>query len=1196
MLLKSLQVQGFKTFADKLVVNFDQGVTGIVGPNGCGKSNIIDAIRWVLGEQRTRILRVENMTDVIFNGTKNRKMVSLAEATITFENNRGLLPMEYTTVAITRKLYRSGESEYYLNGVPCRLKDIHHLFLDTGIGTDSYSIIELNMVKDILEDKENARKTMFEEAAGIAKYKVRRKETLKKISDTELDLTRVEDILAEIEQNMKQLERQAAKTKQYYEQKERYKELSIRLGLHKFVQLEHKLAEILKKQDTEEDKITVIETEIAQLEAAIEQQKLYLLEKEQDLTATRKKLADLRNAIIQKESERKLDQQRLNQLHIDQRRYLLQNDEYKHQLDRTTQQLKIAQEELVSLNIHFDTLTEKLSAQQEETVKIKLHADALKNKVNEAQKSQENARNEVQNVEKRIEIAQVELKTLTNEIDRLETATSEKEDEISSFTEKLIELEQEVEQCKQTIQSLYQKEDELNAQKTHLQQEIYQKQQYAYQKQRELDNKVSEYHLLKSMVDNLEGFPESVKFLKKNASHLDKCPLLSEVIQVEEPYKIALENVLAQYLNYYIVPNKSTIWQSIHLLQEKEQGKAGFFSLKDLPRHTSFPIENVEHAIPAFSVVQGTEPIYQDLLYYLLKEVYIIPDDALYHEAIQQSKHVFVTISGKIIQRTFHVRGGAVSVLEGKRIGREQEAKKRAEEINLLQSEVTAIQEEIRTLQDTLKQIQQIQYAQEIRTANQEYQHKLNEINRVKARYEEFLNIIAQHQDRKTAIEKQKHAILQEIQELEVLLPELKIAVELSTDAYIQAQSEYEEAQKSHNNALQEYNTVHIEHLQQKHQVENKERDIQNLNTQIQNLIQSIEKNEQQIHDIQTQIELLQNTSLEGEEDLKSLYLERDTLENTLNEQERVFFNEKNGILEQEKQIKEKRNQKDIASKIKSEFQQRIAEIQTQINSVKERTKIEFDIDILQEYENMKLAANNILHLPPERYRSVDNEEMKAKLELEIQQLKEKLSRTSDINHAAMEAYEEIKKRYDFIVQQRDDLIQAKEDLLKTIDEIDQAAKTQFLECFERIRDNFITVFRSLFAEGDDCDLILDDPLFPLESKINIIAKPKGKKPQSVNQLSGGEKTLTATALLFAIYLLKPAPFCIFDEVDAPLDDTNVDKFNQLIKKFSHNSQFIIVTHNKRTMSYIPIIYGVTMAELGVSKVVPVDLKEIEEV
>lgn len=1191
-----MQVQGFKTFADKLTINFDHGITGIVGPNGCGKSNVIDAIRWVLGEQRTRALRVESMTDVIFNGTKNRKMVSLAEATITFENNRGLLPMEYTTVAITRKLYRSGESEYYLNGVPCRLKDIHHLFLDTGIGTDSYSIIELNMVKDILEDKENARKTMFEEAAGVAKYKVRRKETLKKIADTEQDLTRVEDILAEIEQNMKQLERQAAKTKQYYEQKERYKELSIRLALHKFIQLDGRLAEILKKQDTEDDKITLIETEIAQLEAQLEQQKLHLLDKEQSLAVIRKHLAELRNTIIHKESERKLDQQRLNQLHIDQRRYLLQNDEYKHQLNTAQEQLVTAQEELISLNLQFDELTEKLSQQQQHTIEVKLQTDALKNKVNDTQKAQETARNEIQGIEKRIEIAEVELKTIDAEIQRLEMSTSEKEDEISSFTEKLIELEQELDICKNTIQELYQKEDELNAQKAKLQQDIYQKQQSAYQKQRELDAKTSEYHLLKSMVDNLEGFPESVKFLKKNATHLAPSPLLSEVIRVEEPYKAALENVLAQYLNYYIVPNKSVIWQSINLLQEREQGKAGFFSLKDLPKNAEYKIEPIENAVSAFSVVQTTKPIYQDLLYYLLKDVYIIADEMLYDEVIQQSKQVFVTISGKIIQRTFHVRGGAVSVLEGKRIGREQEVKNLATEIQGLQAEVDFVQQEIQTLQDKLKQLQQINYGQEIRNANQEYQHKLNEMNRFKTRHEEFLNIITQNQDRKTAVQNQKKSIQEEIQELQNTLPELKIAMDIAIDAYQEAQQEYEEVQKKHNDALQAYNTLHIQHLQLKHLIESKEKDIQNLTLQIQNLTQNIQKNEEFVQEIQIQIELMQNTSMEGEEDLKTLYIERDTIENDLNEQERIFFTEKNAILEQEKVIREKRNQKDIAAKIKSEFQQRIVEIQTNINNVKERMKIEFDIEIMQEYESMKAAANNIMQLPPERYRSIDDDAMKAKLELELQQLKERLARTSDINHAAMEAYEEVKKRYDFISQQRDDLIQAKQDLIKTIEEIDEAAKTQFLECFNRIRDNFIQVFRSLFAEGDDCDLVLEDPLFPLESRINVIAKPKGKKPQSVNQLSGGEKTLTATALLFAIYLLKPAPFCIFDEVDAPLDDTNVDKFNQLIKKFSHNSQFIIVTHNKRTMSYIPVIYGVTMAELGVSKVVPVDLREIEEV
>ena len=840
MKLSKIEIKGFKSFGDKTVINFNDGVTGVVGPNGCGKSNVVDAIRWVLGEQKTTLLRSDKMENIIFNGSKSRKKLNLAEVSITFDNTKNLIPSEYSNVSIARKYFRSGESEYFLNDVKCRLKDITNLFLDTGITSNNYAIIELSMVDNILNDKDNSRMKLFEEASGISKFKKRKKETLNKISYTDKDLERVDDLIYEIEKNLRSLKRQSDQTKKFYELKDKYKKLSINIAIKATVEKSEKLSKIkndLKKIEVNDVKLS---SGIAKKNANLESLKSSLISFEQELIKK------------QKVVNNKLDRIR------------------KHEENK-----KIKKEKLKFLEIKSEELNKKMKLDEESNSRSLFSIESIKKEIFQEE-------NSLQKLSKKL----------------------------SKTKEQFLKFEKQIDNKQIKISSL----DEINQN-------------------------------FRSINFNLKSIQE-----KKNQ--------IISLIQIEEMNR---EEIILKLNSFEKQINE--ILSNVNLLEK------------------SFSDENKE----------------------LIK---------LNKQFTKKSKD----LSNEEIL------------------------------FNKIKNKINSLNNELDYKSST-------------------YEYNLNQI---KINKKELLKCNDEIKDSK------------------------------------------------------------------------------NITSDKDNL-------------------------------LVDLYKQKDKLEIELNNYENDYHKTREEIDKIDKEIKLNRDKKDQNLLLINEYKNEIHELELDLNSVNERIKVEFDLNIL----DLKLDERVFENKSTETIENI------------IKKTKEKIDKIGQINPLALETYNEMKERNEFISKERNDLLEAKESLLKTINEIDKNATETFLISFEKIKKYFKDVFRSLFIEDDDCDLILSDKNNPLESSIDILAKPKGKKPISINQLSGGEKTLTATSLLFAIYLLKPAPFCIFDEVDAPLDDNNIDKFNRIIKKFSKDSQFIIVTHNKRTMMNTDVIYGITMPEQGVSKVVPVDLRNL---
>lgn len=1181
MELTKLEIKGFKSFGDKVTINFDKGITGIVGPNGCGKSNVVDSIRWVLGEQKTKALRSDKMENVIFNGTKNRKPSQMAEVSLTFNNTRNLLPTEYSQVTITRRYYRSGESEYLLNGVTCRLKDISNLFLDTGIASNSYAIIELKMVDDLLNDKDNSRRQLFEEAAGISKFKVRKKETMRKLGDTDADLERVEDLLFEIEKNLKSLEKQAKQTERYFKLKEEYKLLSIAYAKKSIVQQRETFLTINKQIEGESDRKVSIQKQIAEKEAAVEKLKADLISKEKLLASRQKSLNEHVGKIRQYESDKKIKNERLrflNDKSENLREQLFQDKKSNERAAFSLQSLeqeKISAEKLLSETLSILDESKKL---YEEQKSLTQELQAQSNTNNAAYKQ---GQEEVYQLKKSVEIKQIQLSTLKQEMEKTTSDTSSQTANLQEFEQKVAELKTELEKKTQTYNHLKAKEEALNQRIGLLEKTIEVVREEMTQTSRKLDARQNEFNLTKSLVENLEGFPEAIKFLKKNSSWGKNAPLLSDIITCDDKYRVTIENYLEPYMNYYVVETEAQAYQAVNLLSDAAKGKAHFFVLDSFDRFSGDTMQFYENAVPATEIVEYDSK-YKKLVAYILDKVYIVTGD--HYNIPSDENSIFITLSGKVTKRRHSISGGSVGLFEGKRIGRAKNLEKLEKEIKDLQkkqNEVkSSLDEKVAELQklkeNTQKEALEI-LQQEISLVNQEYVT-------IRTKHEQFAEMLSNNASK-------RENLIQKIEELSEQLmadePACKVKEEdlLLLEEKIQALTEELQMQQE---VLSQRSTAFNQQNIQYHQQENKRNSIiQEISFKKQALESSqerIEKNQAELVQTESEIRLLLEKNEVNEDELVEMYREKERIENGLNEAEKDFYQCRGDIDTAEKEGRELQRQKEQADNFLMELQNTLNEAKIKMSSVKERLNVEFNIELDQ-----------LMEESPDQVASEEDNLSENELKERVNQVKDKLEKMGPINPMAMEAYEEIKERFDFITAQKEDLLKAKASLLDTISEIDEVARVTFIEAFDKIKANFMKVFRSLFTEEDDCDLRLTYPDDPLESSIDIIAKPKGKRPLTINQLSGGEKTLTATSLLFAIYLLKPAPFCIFDEVDAPLDDANIDKFNNIIRTFSDQSQFIIVTHNKRTMASTDIIYGITMIEQGVSRVVPVDLRELSE-
>lgn len=1147
-------------------------MTGVVGPNGCGKSNVVDAIRWVLGEQKTSVLRSEKMENVIFNGTRNRKPSALAEVFLTFENDKNLLPSEYNTVTISRHYYRSGESEYRLNNVNCRLKDITNLFLDTGISSDSYAIIELGMVNEILNDKDNSRRKLFEQAAGISKYKSRKKETLNKLEATQADLNRVEDLLFEIDNNLKSLESQARKTERYHKLKEEYKELSIQLALHHLKDYKVIFDNIQTQQTEQQDKKIVLETELLQYEAKLQADKNDFLEKEKNLLQAQRQLNELVSYLKQKENDKNLVTENIRHLNEKVENWKRQNDQASIAIQSLEQSIASFTERKTTEETTLIQLQTDLEQAKSKLELIRLqHTDARRTLESENQQMR-SIENEIVDLEKKITVLKVQKDNLIRETDVNERDLQQRNEERSRLAEQLVDLEQKENSERDAIHHLTQLADSSQQQITNLETKINDVREELNARHRSLDARQNEFNLTKSFIENMEGFPDSIKFLKNNSDWNKQAPLLSDVISAQSEYRVAIESFLEPYLNYYVVNDMQEAMQAVNLLSNAAKGRANFFVLNDFENETA-ETAPAESAIRALDVVE-CEDRYRNLVNYLLRNVFIVDEQ----QQLPNLKATFIARSGKYIRNRYSVSGGQVGAAGGKRLGRVKNLENLSKEINQLKAESDQLRQRLQEFQQELASLKSNNHDKQLDALRDTYNLTRNQITGIKTKLENIDRFYVDFDVKKNSITERGTAIDADLLIMNDVISQ-KQQIRENQQAKIQeANQQFNHIDTQLSEASQLFNQNNILFLQQQNKINAFTQEINFKRLQLDETNHNIDRNKTELESASRQLLVLESRKNETEAELILLYEDKTRQDNLVADVDRIFYESRGAINVLEEQIRNIAKQKEHCDLLLNEMRDKVNDLKLQLASLKERLDLEF-----------KISIDDLMEQEPGA--EINKEDLNEK----VGRMKNRLENFGEINPFAVEAFNEMKQRADFIVTQKNDLVTAKESLMNTIDEIESKAREQFMEAFNQVKENFVNVFRNLFTAEDTCDLILSNPDSPLESSIDIIAKPKGKRPQTINQLSGGEKTLTAISLLFALYLLKPAPFCVLDEVDAPLDDANVGKFTDIIRQFSDKSQFILVTHNKQTMASVDVIYGVTMQEEGVSKVVPVDFRQLQE-
>ena len=1178
MQLSKLEIKGFKSFGDKVVVNFDEGITGIVGPNGCGKSNVVDAIRWVLGEQKTRALRSDKMENVIFNGTKNRKPMQMAEVSLTFNNTKNILPTEYSHVTITRRYYRSGESEYLLNGVTCRLKDITDLFLDTGIGSDSYAIIELKMVDDILNDKDNSRRNLFEEAAGISKFKIRKKQSLKKLEETDKDLERVDDLLFEINKNLKSLEKQAKQTEKYFQIKEEYKFASIDLAKVSLRDQKGGHITLQKEIETTTDARLALNAQIAEQESNSEKQKAEIINSEKVLATRQKTLNEHVNKLRNFESDKKIKNERLKFLNDRYGSLQEQIEQDKSSNERAELSIQNLEKEKDEAQVVFVENKEKLDGFKTEFETQKQKCATIQEQANVLNNEYKRKQEEAYQLNKSLDILNIQISTLKQEMEKTSTDKSTHSASIQEFDKKIKEITVVIDEKTAEMEAVKVQEEELQEKIIQLEKDIETIKEKKTQTNRTIDQKQNEFNLTKSMVDNLEGFPEAIKFLKKNASWGKEFPLLSDLLTCDEKYRLSIENYLEPFMNYYVVETEAQAVQAVNILNNSSKGKANFFVISKFVNFSSSPLKQHPDTLPAISIVEF-DPMYKGLIQYMLDEVYILTNNQ--DDMPADPNAVFISQNGKITKRKYSIHGGSVGLFEGKRIGRARNLEKLETEIKDLTLELDGIKGSLDIKINEVTRLKENTFKAKIESIRREVDMENRELVAFKTKLEQYEAMLSSNSMRKEEIFEKIQNLEQELDEGKPKAEETKVDLKDIEERLGDLNEELVDENNILSSKSAAYNQENIVFHQQQSKINSLEQEVNYKQSSFQNSKERIDKNYAESKSIEDEISTLSEKNDVHEDELLELYKEKETIELGVTESEKEYYGVRASIDEFEKAIRDVRRKREEADALLIDLQTRLNDSKLGMSSIKERLSVEFNINI-----------DDVLAEETEEGKELPTE---TELRERVEKIKNSLEKIGPINPMAMEAYTEIQERHIFISTQKDDLAKAKESLLLTIGEIDEVAKTTFMDCFGQIKENFSKVFRSLFTEEDSCSLDLSDPNNPLESGIEIIARPKGKRPLTINQLSGGEKTLTAISLLFAIYLIKPAPFCIFDEVDAPLDDANIDKFNNIIRKFANESQFIIVTHNKRTMSSTDVIYGITMIEQGVSRLVPVDLRSLQE-
>ncbi|MBI3189526.1 MAG: chromosome segregation protein SMC [Ignavibacteriales bacterium] len=1176
MYLSSLEVIGFKSFAQRIDVKFDTGVTAIVGPNGCGKTNIVDAIRWVLGEQKYSTLRSDKMEDVIFNGTRNRRALGMAEVSLIIENSKGILPTEYSQVTVSRRVYRSGESEYLLNKVQCRLKDILDLFMDTGMGPDAYSVIELKMVETILSETADERRRLFEEAAGVTKYKHRRKAAYRKLDEVRVDLSRVNDIVKEVQKTVNQLERQARKAEQYNDVATRLEKIEIEL-------LERQYSGLHKKLEYYESQFTEAKSRRSQLQQTLDVQETQVDDLRTNLRDIEQRMSEVQRIVTQQREQ--LHKQEEGLLVAKERRNSLSSNIERYEIEKID--LRTQREKLEQEQYGLQTKNERLSKEFEESKLAHVQAQTERDS---ASKEFEAIKSEVQSLNEQLLQLAHNMVEKRGEHERLRTKIDNSKGRIDRSQEEIELYQQGVLQREELITKLTLKDRELrrlsiDSEKELLEQEreqvrlkrdIESLQMKSLELQNEIDKRTEKIAFLQGFFETSEGTIEGAKYLLQQ-EHWQKRNLLSvtDVFETDDRYQFALEAALGEMTNLLIVEHERDAHEAIDELLKHKRGKATFVCLERVPVLHHIKEVNDESTLFYLKDVVRCEEKYRSLVELLLDDVALV-------ESVEKANDVFanhigiqcVTPEGQLVSSAGFVRGGSHKAEVQAVFGKKTKTVEIEQEIVLFQKELESVLEQLQQYNDLYNSLDTKELAAQVKSVGQEMTQIEMQIAQVVFENKHAQAGINRHQQEQESLQSEITSLIEQdaraLDELQ-LLDRKKSETEASS---VKAQNELEIVERLFKEKAGRTSQLSIKVVTMQGELSNVVKELERVTKSLSDNSTTFARREDEISRAKEEIAQLTGTVETQSLEIGKLQNELEAHEREREEIEKVYATKRDEVHRIELKLKDERRAHEDAVSSSHEFDMKQIEVRGKIDHIKRKADEEFEIKLeLKEFEDAT---------------EIDI----ALLEDEVKTLKERKKTLGAINFEAFDEYQSESERLTFLSQQRDDLIEAEQTLIKTIDEINTTAQNKFLETFSRIRENFITIFKELFDPGDECDLRLQEDADPLEANIEIIAKPRGKRPTSIDLLSGGEKTLTAISLLFAIYLVKPSPFCILDEVDAPLDDSNIDRYTRMIKKFSNNTQFIVVTHNKRTMEAAQALYGVTMEEEGVSKLVTVRFNE----
>lgn len=1199
MKLKKMQISGFKSFPEKVNINFPTGISAVVGPNGCGKSNVVDALRWVMGEQSVKQLRGKNMEDIIFSGAHNKPPLNMAEVSLSLFNDNGNAPealKDFSEIMVTRRLHRSGEREYLINKQPCRLKDIYNLFMGSGMGPKTYAVIQQGNIGAITEANSAERRFFVEEAAGVTRYKSRKIEALRKVKATEQNLLRVHDIVSEISRQMSGLKRQARKAERYKKYQARIQSLDAQLLLCYYDKYKIKIGEINQLLKDLNHVDSGFSSKISKIDAAVEKIKLERFEKNQHISRQKSKIFEIQRQIDRSETDlahAKTDITRLaNEIAAQQIAHTDLQQKNKNIL------LEIVAEEKQSTSLEKEISNYKTSIDHEQ-----IEAAALKAQSEKMGKELENTKNELlksvseearckniyqtayknkESIKRRLKRIYEEQAIAARKVQKLDSQTLEATDELSEIKQEIAEIDTEIQQT----------QEQLSHQNKALADKV--------KKTRTLDldfSKIkSKLSALKKMESGFAWYQDGVKNIlqAKQSSTAQTVPLNTEsafsakgiikltadIIEPQPDFAVAVEAVLGETLQYIIIDEQQTGLAAVDFLQENKAGRCGFIPIDPplVEKYLSETSDNHDMLIKHVKIAQGYEKIGAALL----GQVAVAKTLKQAIELFNINSCPVVTLQGDLISRQGMIIGGSLDKLDGILIKKqelknitleaaqlERHYQKAAEEQKILENEVRAVEIKMQQLnqekQTTAKDaVEAEKYLYKITSdlknarrhleiVNLEEEQLIGEESEIDADMNQSNQILAQ-------IAKEVITSQKQISTLSAETTELRSHLKKIEEKILDLKLEYtacKTKQEAGENTSKRLNEFHI--------------DCQN-----------------QLEQINREIIEKQTESLKAGEQNKAADEILITLYQQLQDLEKKLASNRTAYSVIDSQLQEKDSQISGIQNMQEKNQQKIRVLEPEL--LENQVKLDHIINMTLERHQCSIALLKQRNQPVDQIVDQKPPLIIPQMEDKLQQLKTRIANIVDVNLGAIAEYEQLKTRFDFIGTQRDDLIKALHDLQKVIEKINQITQKRFLKTFNLINEKLKEVFPRLF-EGGTAKLVLSQPENPLETGVEFMIHPPGKKLTRMTLLSGGEKALSAIAFIFAIFLIKPASFCLMDEIDAPLDDANIFRFNELLKIIGEKSQIIMITHNKRSMEFADTLFGITMETKGISKVVSVNLK-----